>query len=410
MPENFYLQKYGFKPSTLTAPIASNTAIIVVIPCHNEPTLHHTLQALWQCDRPQATVEIIVVINHAEDAPPAVQEQNQTTLEMAQQWIEEHQDEQLRFHLLLEELPPKHAGVGLARKIGMDEAVARFHAIEHDGIIVCFDADCLCSTNYLTAIEAHFAAHPKTPGCAIRYAHPLEGNKYPAPVYEGIVQYELFLRYYNQALRYTGFPFAYHTVGSSMAVRASVYQKQGGMNKRKAGEDFYFLNKIIELGNFSELNTATVIPSPRVSDRVPFGTGKAIGEWLTNETGIYTTYHPDVFEVLKRFFALVPQLYNGNLPSLEKPLQAFLQDEIEDRLLEIKRNSSSVQAFTQRFFRWFNAFKILKFVHFARDEYYANIPLLQAVNELMERQHKQLYNSAHEALVALRELEGQGSA
>ena len=101
--------------------------------------------------------------------------------------------------------------------------------------------------------------------------------------------YELHLRYLNLFSRFTGFPYAYHTIGSCFGVRAETYASQGGMNKRKAGEDFYFLHKIIPLGEFREINNTCVIPSPRESDRVPFGTGAAIGKYLFR--GIR---HPDL--------------------------------------------------------------------------------------------------------------------
>ena len=78
------------------------------------------------------------------------------------------------------------------------------------------------------------------------------------------------------------FPFAFHTIGSSMAVRASSYMRQGGMNKRKAGEDFYFQQKIIPLCGFTECNSTVVYPSPRPSYRVPFGTGRAMLGYLQN--------------------------------------------------------------------------------------------------------------------------------
>ena len=75
-----------------------------------------------------------------------------------------------------------------------------------------------------------------------------------------IAAYELHLRYYTHGLRFSNLPYSFQTVGSAMAVRCSAYQKQGGMNKRKAGEDFYFIQKIIALGGYSELNSTTVFP------------------------------------------------------------------------------------------------------------------------------------------------------
>jgi len=110
-------------------------------------------------------------------------------------------------------------------------------------MIICFDADCLCDSNYFLAIEEHAEKHPSADGFNIYFEHPCEGTDYPQEIYEGIIQYELHLRYMNQFLRYAGFPFAYHTIGSSFAVRAGTYALQGGMNSRKAGEDFYSLIK-----------------------------------------------------------------------------------------------------------------------------------------------------------------------
>ena len=65
---------------------------------------------------------------------------------------------------------------------------------------------------------------------------------------EAIMKYELYLRYYRLALEYTGHPHAYHCIGSAFAVRTLDYVAQGGMNKRQAGEDFYFLQKLIATG------------------------------------------------------------------------------------------------------------------------------------------------------------------
>lgn len=50
--------------------------------------------------------------------------------------------------------------------------------------------------------------------------------------------YELYLRYYQQALEYCGHPYAYTCIGSAFAVRAADYVLQGGMNKRQAGKIF----------------------------------------------------------------------------------------------------------------------------------------------------------------------------
>src|SRR5690606_11992981 len=124
--------------------------------------------------------------------------------------------------------------------------------------------------------------------------------------------YEIHLRYFIGMQRWAGFPHAFQTVGSSMAVRARIYCQIGGMNTRQAGEDFYFLHKIIERGKFSDLNTTTVYPSPRISDRVPFGTGQSMKEQLILNAKL-TTYHPVAFMHFKRFIELIPLLYSSGI-------------------------------------------------------------------------------------------------
>jgi glycosyltransferase involved in cell wall biosynthesis len=405
---NFYLERFGYQPPTLTTKVDHETDVIVVIPCHNEAYLEQTLEALLQCDH-QGITEVIVVVNASENDDEAIIAQNLLTHREAEEWTVFNHNESLRIFFLVEnELPKKHAGVGLARKIGMDEAVARFHSIDKDGIIVCFDADALCDKNYLQEIRSHFQQYPKVPGCSIYFEHPLEGEEHDANVYAGIANYELFLRYYNQGMRYAKLPYVYHTVGSSMAVRSSAYQKQGGMNRRKAGEDFYFLHKIIALGNYTELNTTRVIPSPRPSDRVPFGTGRAIGEWLTNEKGIYETYDPQIFEDVKVLSESVNEIYDGVIPAFSDVLVAFLKTQEFDKALEeIKKNSTTFESFYQRFFRWFDAFKVLKLVHFARDHYYPNIPITSAAAQLLEKMKygETVVNDPKSLLLTYREIE-----
>jgi len=293
-----YFRRFGHCDRQIPSPPERDLGIVVVIPCFNEPDLVGALESLRLCERPEYSVEVIVVVNSPAGCGEAMRRQNEATLKIAAPWIARHQNPRLAFYLLhFPELPPKQAGVGLARKIGMDEALRRFADVGRAGIIAGFDADCRCEGNYLTALERHFQKHPDTPACSIYFEHPLDGPLSPQN-YEAVAAYELHLRYYVQALRAAGFPHAHHTLGSCMAVRADVYGKQGGMNKRKAGEDFYFLHKIIALGGFVDLTATTVLPSPRPSERVPFGTGKAVRDILSGHP--IQTYSLEAFLDLKQ--------------------------------------------------------------------------------------------------------------
>ena len=50
----------------------------------------------------------------------------------------------------------------------------------------------------------------------------------------------------------------------------------------------------------------------------------------------------------------------------------------------IKSNCKSFQQFEKQLYVWFDGFLCLKFVHYARDNYYPNIPLDKAANQLIE--------------------------
>jgi glycosyltransferase involved in cell wall biosynthesis len=382
-----YFDRFNHRESELNCPVPSNLELIVVIPCHNEPDLLGSLQSLKNAVVPiDILVEVITVVNHEIDADSDILKQNGTTVIQANRFSSENNSESITFKTLeIFDMPPKKAGVGLARKIGMDEALNRFSKINKDGIIVCFDADSLCESTYFEAILSHFKKYPKTPGCSIHFEHPLEGDNHTIQEYNAIILYELHLRYYKNAQQYTGLPFVFHTIGSSMAVRAEAYAKQGGMNKRKAGEDFYFLNKIIQLGNFTELNDTTVIPSPRVSDRVPFGTGKAVGEIVSAEQGGLETYSFRIFVELKGF---VSEVYENNKNLNASKLSGLINQFIEDmdlglKIDEIAKNANSEEAFITRFFKVFDAFWIMKYVHFARDNFHKQVSVLAASNELL---------------------------
>ena len=383
-----YLEKNALFQKLIDEPAPKNLGMVIVIPCYNETELIKTLRSIKNCNAANCFTEVIVVVNDGERTTDEIKAQNLTTFEKATTWAKENITLQhLQFHIIYKSnLPKKIAGVGTARKIGMDEAVRRLESVgKSEGVIICFDADSLCEVNYFEAIISHFKKHPKTPGCSIHFEHPLEGNCHTVEEYNAIISYELHLRYYKNAQQYTGLPFVFHTIGSSMAVRAEAYAKQGGMNKRKAGEDFYFLNKIIQLGNFTELNHTTVIPSPRVSDRVPFGTGKAVGEIVSAEQGGLETYSFRTFVELKEF---VSEVYENNKNINTSKLSGLINQFIEERDLslkidEIAKNANSEEAFITRFFKVFDAFWIMKYVHFARDNFHKQVSVLAASNELL---------------------------
>lgn len=374
-----YFLKHALYPNLIESPPHPKLGLVVVIPCFNEPELLKTLEALKDCDVTQSAAEVIVVINHGTKAEQAIKARNQQTLDEAKAW-QESNETHWKLHLLfMEDLPPKHAGVGLARKIGMDEAARRLVAVENEnGVIVCFDADCTCEVNYLQAIETFFLEQAKCPAANISYKHRTEGLATRQK--EAIEKYEFYLHYIIEQQRRAGYPYAFHTVGSSMAVRCRDYMSQGGMNRRKAGEDFYFIHKFTHHPHFGEIKNTTVYPSARSSDRVPFGTGKAVGDYLENKKDI-DFYAPQTFSELKQLIETFAGLYGDEGMSSEQfaaqqttMIAAFLADrKFADLLPDMIGNASSLETFKRRFFQWLNPFMLMKLMHFSRDGFYANV-------------------------------------
>jgi len=371
---------------------SANVSMIVMIPACNERELLRTIHSLACCGPPHCAVEVIVVVNEAEGCRQEISSQNDRTLALLNDWKEKHQE---AFFILYpvrpRPFPRKHAGVGLARKTGMDEAVSRFNQLDKpQGVIISLDADTLVDASYLVEIEKLFFYSERTPvGATIRFEHRTNELR-DEQQREGMTLYETYLHYYKQALEFSGYPYAIYTIGSAFAVRADAYVKQGGMSQRQAGEDFYFLHKLTQLGPLAELNTTCVYPSARVSDRVPFGTGAVLQKWVKGDERLRHTYCFRSFLDLKDFFQLVPLLYRQECLHPEEwgiaePVLHFLkEDHFGDALDGIKRNSSSAATFEKRFFQYFNAFKILKFQNFTHLKFYSFQDLNEAFEELLE--------------------------
>ncbi|MBQ5457971.1 MAG: glycosyltransferase family 2 protein, partial [Bacteroidales bacterium] len=151
-----YYKRYSVAPKIFNGNPRSDTGIIVVIPCYDDEFIFTTLRSLDSAKCPPCSVEVIVVVNSAEDTDVAVVEKNRRIYAS----LCEKKGSYLNFALLpyiIEGVPHKIAGVGNARKVGMDEAVWRFATIENPrGVIVSLDADCLVSEDYFTEIYSRF--------------------------------------------------------------------------------------------------------------------------------------------------------------------------------------------------------------------------------------------------------------
>ncbi len=386
MSTNRYLEKHALQGAMIKVPPRSDLSIIVVIPSYDEDEISLTLGSLCQCTDPGVYVEVIVFINYPQSAETFLKRKSKETHRAVEQYSIDHQTSWLTIHSLLGVTEEKKAGVGLARKLGMDEAVRRLEAIGRDGIIVNLDADCTVSRNYFAAIHHWSTSQPEHWAASIYFEHQLQGVKNPE-ILSAIIAYELHLRYFIEVQKYAGLPFAFQTIGSAMAVRSSAYQKMGGMNVRKAGEDFYFLHKFIAINKLGEINNTAVYPSPRPSHRVPFGTGKAVKKII--EGTKQRTYNLKSFiPIIVMNEKLIDLHSSGNteewINDLPKEINEFFRViNAEKKLDEIRRESTAFPSFRKRYYKWFNAFRLMKYLHFCRRKY-PDVPVVDQASAFLK--------------------------
>ena len=392
-----YLDTRAIFPQKIEEAPHKETGIIVVVPAYNEPEITVLLDSLADCTTPECRVEVIVVVNAPDDISPESIENNRKSLINIESWKKTNTESFFRlFAFNIERFSVAGWGVGLARKTGMDEAVRRFNSINKpDGVILNLDADCTVEKNYFLTICNKVMKSKEISACSIYFEHPLSGNKYPETIYRYIAFYELHLRYFFQALAYTGFPYVFHTVGSAIAVKALPYVKAGGMNRRQAGEDFYFIQKLVPSGGYINLNSTTVYPSPRTSFRVPFGTGASIRKLSDDKSSTLMTYNILAFKELRTFFEQIDAFFESTPGQLEEyfsllppGLRMFLdKKEFINKMNEIRDNTSGIVSFKKRFFGWFNMFRVVKYLNYVHSEFYEKKPVDISALELLEMNH-----------------------
>ena len=182
----------------------------------------------------------------------------------------------------------------------MDVALRVFdYSISSKKIIVSLDADCLVEENYISEIEKNFNSQNDS-AAIVDFEHTLPEDEIRKP---GILSYEIFLRHYVAGLLFAKSPFAFHTIGSTVVCDHEAYIKIGGMNTKKAAEDFYFLQKLAKHYTIQRITSTKVKPSARESWRVPFGTGRSMIDYSSNKKDILV-YDPEVYIILKEWLIL----------------------------------------------------------------------------------------------------------
>jgi hypothetical protein len=286
------------------------------------------------------------------------------------------------------EFDDKESGVGLARKIGIDKALQVFdYSITGKKIIMFLDADCLVEKNYLNEIVYSFTKYNFS-AANVEFEHNFseaQNNRL------GIISYEIFLRHYVAGLLFAKSPYAFHTIGSTIACDHEAYIKVGGMNTKKAAEDFYFLQKLAKHYSINRINSTKVKPSARESWRVPFGTGRSMIDFAAGKKNILV-YDPDVYIILKDWLKLFHSDLSLNLSLVlkeAKKIHPELYNFLEKRgfskdWVRILENSKSDKQLDYQRKNWFDAFETLKLIHHLRDTSFQMMDIKTGVEKLFQ--------------------------
>lgn len=344
--------------------------LCVVIPSLAESgNLPAVLASLVRSRRLQEC-EVVVLVNQAEGASAAVASDNQATMEMCSAYA----GFPLAVHFVDRFSPgrglsPSQAGVGLARRLGLDLGLgrlARAGQVER-AALACLDADSPVAAGYLDAVLALFDQPQQPPAAICAYAHPWPAEE---ALQLPMAAYELWLRYQVAGFAAAGSIFAFPAIGSCTVVSAAAYAQVRGLEPRKAAEDFHLLRKLAKLNGLRPLpriSGATVYPAARVSDRVPFGTGRAMQRSLAEGQDWYLRVEPpeaflEVGEFLRRApdaFAR-PEAWRG----LPRRMEAFLDREGAWEVLEkFRRLYPGEKQFVLAVQHWFDSLRIVRYVN-----------------------------------------------
>jgi hypothetical protein len=290
------------------------------------------------------------------------------------------------------EIPGRTGGVGMARKIGMDAALRLLAGMEtKPRLILSLDADTLVRPDYLPGVRSALASGRAQAGI-LDYEHQMPRDRAGQAA---ICRYEIFLRYWVLGLQYARSPYAFHSIGSTMATTDEGYLAVRGMNRREAGEDFYFLNKLAKTGPLRRIRETRVYPSGRSSVRVPFGTGAAVAKMVSGGGGDFLLYDPRVFDVLRAWIELMKDSFEdtvdkilGKAKEIHPGLAEFLAARGFLRIRpKIRDNVKDHKTYERQMHVWFDGFETLKLINGLTKGFYPKIPLPAAVRRILEMQN-----------------------
>lgn len=382
-----YLQKYAHltgDPFVFLQEQGLSSSIydwVIVVPVYNEPLpqlgrLLKQLQVAAQYSSCQ--VLVIWVFNVPEQATQTCVRHNLKRVALFKSLARDHRSAVSSAVIERINVPiPRKMGVGLARKLGADMALALIenHVIQIP-VILNTDADVVLPKSYFQSWQAlwrsaqHSTASASAP--VLAWTFPFQHD----PCHRLSEYFDRYLAYYRHGLQRAGSPYAHYALGSIIGVQASAYAQVRGFPKISGGEDFYLLNKIRKLGLIQQGHEAVdpIVLSARFSDRVPFGTGpllRARGDALWVPTN-------EVFDLLK---TLLDAVRLDAARKVDQHWEHWQHWEVPSRVLDALAaigfhrwrqrcarqpldSQSQKPQFAQRFHDWFDGLRTYQFMKY----------------------------------------------
>ena len=346
-------------------PLKKEYDYFIIIPSYAEKLyINNTLLTINYQDKSLLKQSLIViVINNSTDDDQSIIKNNQDTYKIIYK-------DKFNFEFIIIDcfsknyvLDPKIAGVGTARKIGMDYCIGY---AKQSSLFCCVDADTLLSKDYLSIVSKEYQEYHYN-AAVVGFKHQRSEDK---KIQKAIIKYESLLKSIAKNIKATGSPYGFVSMGSTMVCTMEAYILIGGMPQKKATEDFYFLQQLAKYDSIHVIDKILVHPSPRPEQRVYLGTGFRMKN-IKNDILFSDLYiNKEAYDALKIFYTIIEKKWDFKsteiMSSIVKnniKLKGYLKsNNFAKTLDQIQKNSINKKQLLDQFHRWFDNLKIYKFL------------------------------------------------
>lgn len=390
-----YLEKKSFyKPDEINFSQNNFSEIAICIPvCNEYPSFMNTLKSIAiSCAVANTKVHVVCCVNNKINSSDEVLQNNfRMIYELNRIKKTENSDSENQSLLQISVLDftkenafTEKQGVGWARKIAMDYAL-----VNGAKVLASLDADTLVDENYILQLKYFL---DKKMNCATmnffhkrieNFSDDNNENQNSSQLNLAIQHYEDYIKNHSKKLAECGTPFCYSALGCIIVCSNKMYCECGGMKNKLAGEDFYFIQEMIKnvisknpkkILNPIEVLQTTVMPATRFSDRVLFGTGKALEEIVEGNFSKAKLFKDEEYLEIKNFINLFNDLNKKNFPlelqrEAEKKCRRLYYFLYEDGFFDdwksiVANNQKSSEKLEIAFHCKFDGLKIIRALHY----------------------------------------------